>query len=98
MAFSKYPSSTWSVKARYSLGNRSSAGRGGLGVNGLRLGVEAGFAGGAIINQAHKGCAPNSNLDETRPSRPYYIKRIDTKWQGVTQLSVSQLNFLNQSH
>lgn len=61
MAFSKYPSSTWSVKARYSLGNRSSAGRGGLGVNGLRLGVEAGFAGGVIINQAHKGCAPNSN-------------------------------------
>lgn len=30
-------------------------------MNDLRLGVKAGFAGGAIIDQAHESCAPNSN-------------------------------------
>lgn len=72
MAFSKYPSSTWSVKARYSLGKRSSAGRGGLGLNGLRFGVEACFAGGAIANQAHKGCTRNSRRNEQ--NYPYCMK------------------------
>lgn len=32
-------------------------------MNGLRFGVEAGFAGGAIANQVHKGCARNSSRE-----------------------------------